>query len=604
MFDVAHPSETTKTPERALDRRARQIRLAFWLFAVLAGAYQAWVFRNTITSDGISYLDMADNIAHGQWMAAINGYWSPLYPLVLALALVLAKPAACYEFAIVHAANFVVYLFALASFDFLIQRLVLRTRRAQPAWLLLAAGYAVAVWGLLELITITSTSPDMVLAAFVFLACGILLKIESGTANWRYFAVLGALLGCGYLAKAPMFLLAFVFIALTFIAPGRFMQLLPKSLIALLAFLTVAAPYVIALSKNKDRPTFGDSGKLNYAWYVDGASYRHWQGEPLGARSEVAPRWSKSPMPTGIPVHPTRKVLDTPGVYEFGGPVGGTYPVWYDPSYWNEGLVPHFDLSQQVRKILVNLKFMYSLLLNIHVIQLYREGQWFRFFSPLLLAAWLVLFWRTRKSFTPFGSATRLLFVLSGAALGMYALVYCEPRHLAPFIVLLYLGLFSAIRLPLDSNNNFIKPLAAAILAAFALTVGVSIARLKTAPFEAWQVARTLQQADVGPGTKIASLEYANHGNVKWARLARCRIVAEIYTDAFAPKDPYWQLDPTAQARVLAAFIHASADIVVASNVPEDVATPAGWKRIGDTRYFFYRLRRSSDPAVTSLAKL
>ena len=49
-------------------------------------------------------------------------------------------------------------------------------------------------------------------------------------------------------------------------------------------------------------------------------------------------------------MHPTRKVFDRPAIYEFGSdPVGGTYPIWYDPSYWHEGETPHFDLRGQLR---------------------------------------------------------------------------------------------------------------------------------------------------------------------------------------------------------------------------------------------------------------
>lgn len=621
-FDVAYALKTTQ----AFDRNVRRLRLFFWLFAILAGALQAWASRNTITSDGISYLDIASRLAHGDWQAAVNGYWSPLYPAAIALALAIAKPGPLYEFAVVHAVNFAIYLAAFAGFDFFLERLVECVRRARPAtkaasaeplpgWLLVAAGYTIAVWALLELVTVSSTSPDMEVAAFVFFAAGLLLEIAAGALDLQKFLVLGLLLGCGYLAKVPVFLLAFVFLALTLLAPAKWPKLLPKTLAAFAAFLLVAGPYVIALSKSKQRPTFGDSGRLNYAWYVDGASYRHWQGEPLGTRSEVAPRWSKGPTSSGVPVHPTRKILDAPPVYEFAGPVAGTYPVWYDPSYWNEGLAPVFDPAQQVRKILVNLNFMYSLLLNVHVVQLYREDRWFRFFSPLLLAAWLVLFWRTRRAFAPFSPAARPLLLLSFAALAMYALVYCEPRHLAPFIVLLYLGLFSAIRFPIGTDQRFLKPLAIAVVAAFTLTVGVSSARLAAytlrgslpqgaSQFEAWQVASALtQQVELPPGSKIASLEYANHGNAQWARLARCRIVAEIYTNAFAPKDPYWKLDPAAQARSLAAFAQTGALLVVASNVPASVTPPSGWEQIGNTRYFFYRLRPSAETSVNSLAK-
>ena len=41
-------------------------------------------------------------------------------------------------------------------------------------------------------------------------------------------------------------------------------------------------------------------------------------------------------------MHPTRQIMTHPPVFEFDGPVPGTYPPWTDPSYWNEGVHPRF----------------------------------------------------------------------------------------------------------------------------------------------------------------------------------------------------------------------------------------------------------------------
>src|SRR5438105_1253610 len=135
------------TSATRVDARLGRIRLAFWLFAIAAAALQAWVFRNTITNDGISYLDMGDAVAHGAWAAAISGYWSPLYPALVGVALWIAKPAAMHEFAVVHAVNFAVFLGAFASFEFLLRRL-LRSLDGErlPDWLVAIAGYTVAIW--------------------------------------------------------------------------------------------------------------------------------------------------------------------------------------------------------------------------------------------------------------------------------------------------------------------------------------------------------------------------------------------------------------------------------------------------------------------------
>jgi hypothetical protein len=94
----------------------------------------------------------------------------------------------------------------------------------------------------------------------------------------------------------------------------------------------------------------------------------------------------------------------------------------------------------------------------------------------------------------------------------------------------------------------------------------------------------------IRPGVRVASLDYSNHRNVKWAHLAHAQIVAECYTDAYAPQGEYWKLDEASRARALAAFREVGAQIAVDSNLPSDAPVP-GWERIGHTRYFVCRLR-------------
>ena len=72
MATITYLPDTTLASAPA-GRAGRRIRLAFWIFALLAAATQAWVMRDTMSHDGVSYLDMASAVAHGDWAAAING---------------------------------------------------------------------------------------------------------------------------------------------------------------------------------------------------------------------------------------------------------------------------------------------------------------------------------------------------------------------------------------------------------------------------------------------------------------------------------------------------------------------------------------------------
>jgi hypothetical protein len=602
------PETTSKSTEKSW---LGHIRLWFWLFAILAGASQAWVSRDTIATDGISYLDMGDAAAHGHWGALVNGYWSPGYPAAIGLGLAAAHPAPEHEFAVMHAVNFAIFLFALASFEAFLRALIAvnGSQRSLPPWLLQIIGYLLFAWITLDLITVTVTSPDMFLATFVFLSTGILLRIAAGSVRWGTFVGFGGALGLGYYAKAPLFPLSFVFLVLGLIAGWKAGVPLRRSLLAVLAFAIVASPLVALLSIDKHRLTFGDSGKLNYAWYVDGASYRHWQGDPLGAHSEVAPRWTAGPVSTGTPLHATRRILDNPSVYEFDGPVAGTYPVWYDPSYWNDGIRTPFDWRQEIRKIVTNVRFLYALTLNIHANQLIGNGHAYLLFSPLLAVVFLALLYLAvrRGGTLAFWPAAWMTVLPALAALGMYALVYCEPRHVAPFIALLYAGLFASVRIPGRAMAGRLVALAAsALLLGVLLTVSLGVGKTiyaatrdvvrailhqEVPTSEPWQVAQGFQQLGFGTGTRVASLDYANHDQVKWARLAHAKIVAEVFSDAFSTReDAFWNADGATKARILDAFAKAGADVIVSRRIPQNAPIPAGWQRIGSTRYFAFRI--------------
>jgi hypothetical protein len=81
------------------------------LLIVLSGAIDAWAGRGSyFEADSVSYMDMAKGVAGGQPGAAINGYWSPLYPLILSLFIHFAEPDMTKEFAIVRVVNFLIFL--------------------------------------------------------------------------------------------------------------------------------------------------------------------------------------------------------------------------------------------------------------------------------------------------------------------------------------------------------------------------------------------------------------------------------------------------------------------------------------------------------------
>lgn len=305
-----------------------------------------------------------------------------------------------------------------------------------------------------------------------------------------------------------------------------------------------------------------------------------------------------------MPAHPTRRVLDTPPVFEFAASTEGTYPVWYDPSYWNEGLRPRLDLQQQIRKIATNVKFMYSILLNVHAVQLFENAHEYVLFSPVLLMCLLALvYFGARPRVYSFWLIVVPVMLPAFAAFVMYALVYAEPRHLAPFVALLYTGGFAALRVPARRMSVLgLKIVSCAIMLGFVLTAGVGsvrtlyaatgpAGRVDALPPEDWQVVEGLRALGVREGARVGSLTYSNHDHVRWARLARAKIVAELFSGAYVTnEDSYWKADDATKAKIIDAIARAGAELIVSRRLPQGIAPPAGWQRIGETRYFVYRI--------------
>ena len=575
-------------------RLARRLHILSWAVAVGLGLLHAWNGRFEISPDGISYLDMGDAYLRGDWQMAVNGYWSPLYSWLLGGALMVIKPFPYWEFPVAHLVNFVVYLCALFCFAFFFNE-VMRHQRGEaykvavgrwvglPEWAWVVVGYTLFIWTSLELITVRYVTPDMCVAACVYLAAGLIVRIRRGVSGWLTFGLLGAVLGFAYLAKAAMFPLAFVFLGVSLFAVGERKVAVSRAAVGVAVFLLVSSPFMITLSRTKGRVTFGDTGHLNYAWYVNDTPGVYWRGETAGS---------------GIPKHPTRKVIEEPEVYEFGTPVGGTYPPWYDPSYWNEGLTLRFDLRRQIEVIISGIKIHFYFLFPLALRGSIAMGLFMLFYMS-------GRGWRIIKDV----AARWFLLVPALAAFAMYSLVHVEERFIGSFVVLFFVGLFSSVRLAeWQGARRLVACVTIIIVAMFGLTVGLSSARAayvtmrdvikQESPYMNWLVAEGLKRMGAQPGDKVAVLNtsigppgylgnFRSSDNMRWARLARLQIVAEVYSRE--DKNNFWKLDDAARQQVIGAFAQAGAKMIVDDEVP-DWAVAEGWQRIGNTDHYVHFL--------------
>jgi len=566
------------------------------LVAAALGFLQAWGRRHDsgdgvayMGADGIAYLDIGDAYWRGDWAAAINAMWSPFYSWLMGLALRLFQPSPFHEFTVVRLLNFALYLLSLAAFVLFLRELerFRRTRlndaaaaqadaHALPcrAWLIFA--YTLFIWTSLSMNRVARTSPDVLVSALVFVASALLLRIRMRRAGWLAFALFGLTLGVGYLTKTFMFPLAFVFLASSLFAYGDARRAVPRVALALLVFLAVSAPFVVALSRAKHRLTIGDTGRLNYAWHVNGTTpFIHWQGEPEGH---------------GTPAHPTRKLFDSPALYEFDSPVAGTYPPWYDPTYWYEGVHARPSLSRQLKAVARNVLLAYQFL-------------FYRFFPGAVAAALFILFYTSRRAREVVREVAAYGFLIAPAlvASACYLLIHFEQRYFAPFVVITGMSLFASVRLPrTDDARRLTTALVIFTVATFALSLGYYSARdlyssvRDLAPGRAarvdvqWQVAEELRRMGVAPGERVASI-----GNTMfhaWPRLARVRVVAEISTRTGGDVEKFWAGDAALKAQVLETFARTGARVIVAEGIPQWASGTEGWQRVGATHFYVYVL--------------
>ena len=540
----------TRIPAQVATSRAQgMVAAACAVTVVLVGMLEAWLSRYAMDSDGISYLDLGDAFWRGDWHSAVNAYWSPLYPVLLGAGSAVLKPDASWQFPVVHLVNFIIFVCTVLCFQYFLSAFLRHRSDSLPEWLWTILGYVLFAWSTLRLIGLDLVSPDMCVAAFVFLATGVLLRIHSDPAPWRY-ALLGLTMGIGYLAKSPLMPIAIVMLVCSAFLVGNWKRRVQRVGIAGVFFLMAAGPLLYALSNAKGRVTFGDSWALNVAWYTNDVPRYYWHGE--GA------------------LHPARRIFDSPPAYEFNGPIKGTYPIWFDPAYWFAGIHPHLSVMGALREIRLNGYVYYKLFFQM---QAAVAG---------ICVVMFLMFGKGRKKW--------LLLIPAGVALAMYAPVHVEERMLGAYVVLLWLGLFSSIRIVTAEQRRYAYfcLLGLAVFEACRLSLSVlgvaSSHHLHEANPQAL-IAEALHEHGIEAGDKVAWIRPEQFNSVQnywWARLAKVQIVAEIPT---GHDKAFWQADPDMQRRLMSSLRSAGAKAFVVTKMPETVSR-AGWTEIGRNGYF------------------
>lgn len=568
-FEIPSP-QTGDSVSRGVDRR---VILWSWIAIALFGLAQAMAARFYMNPDGISYADLADAYIRGDWNSAISAYWSPLYPFLLSVVFRVVHPSPYSEAIAIHLLNFFLYLGCFASLQvFIFQITAFRPSRRADDFVRFSRP-ALLVFGAILFLTATEyylplsmVTPDLCVVAVTLLCSTIVVRLERlGVSSGRLIG-LGLMLGVGYLAKAAFFPVAFVFMAIALARKADLRTFTVRTGIMLGAFLIIAGPNIVAISKIEHSITFADTGKLNYLWYVNGMSKIHFE---LSGNTQ------------GLPTHPSRKIFENPNVYEFATPIQATYPVWFNPSYWNEGVSPNFNPVQQFNAIALT-SYVY-------------KGMFSR--SSAFCFAWLlvaILQYQSGLSLRSFLEHWRIL-VPSVAALLVYLPVYVEMRHVSAFIIVILIAMYSSIRLP---SGHISKHVLTAALIVLAVTTLIGLypsfhtnmqLAFQPLPNPQWEVAQALHR-DFGlqNGDSVGCI--GNCFFSYWARLGKLRIVTEIPN---RQAQTFQGSSAAIQLAALQSMATAGAKLIVTtSNFGK------GWQPVGHTDYFVYdlRSRATADP--------
>jgi hypothetical protein len=580
-----------------------------------------------LDGDGMAYMDVADLMRAHHWAGVINGYWNPLYPAALALAQRVFHATRMNELHAYYVLNYLIFLASVVALLAFISALVKLRRRMTPnadqnsgaAYLLgidalRMLGVALLVIATERELSMATIRPDALLQALMLAAFAMLLQ-SFASESLLYAPLMGFFFGLAYLTKSFAFVIALITIALMMLFQAWVQRRKPARVIAagalaLVVFAAVAGPYIAALSKQKHRFDFGDSGALNYAWYVSGTVKMHIEPSMTSDFGSASVKL----------IHPEQQLLAQPGIYSYRAEPYGTYPTWFDPTYFHERVVPVFSAKRLVHRDVRNVVLSLRYLLN-------HPEAW------ILLA--LLLTCGARFGFL--GSRTSLqswrhsVFWLPPVALGLamwgiYGLVNIEERYVTLAYLVIVLPVFAALytspRVDGSDDNPWPRRCATAMIAVLAFVVlgdtlrvaleerrNESVAGLPAAWYSPniYGAAKGLNALGVGSGDEIACMgTIACLNDPYWMRLADVRVLTEVYNpDADHLLEEFEGLPNRQQVEDV--LKSQGAKVLVASFEPGEMTgrTPAsaGWIRLGASDLYALPLNIPA-PAPTAPATL
>jgi hypothetical protein len=509
-----------------------------------------------VGADGLAYLDVARAYLRHDWHAAFNGYWGPLYAWLLALGMRLFHPGIRTEFVMARTLNFAIFTSALYTFSKFWHAIADWSQRTSDddTSIPLACPFVWITLGYLLFIvnfawSVDVVNPDILVAAIVFAIATLLFKLtEHRQRGMAAYAWLGLLLATGYYAKAILLYFA-LFVLGAMAIQGFRAGSLRRPMITIVIFLVLVSPFVAVLSREVGHFTAGDSGRLNYAWFVDGPETKTWMAAPDGG----AP----------IPFYPGAIAWNSPPVFRLPSIKGVTYAPWYDAARFDQRSRPTFRLRGQLRQLAINLQSLKEQVLGTG--------------APLLVPL-LILAWYTPKTSLRNFAATWFCTLPAAGVVVMYLLVHLVPRFVLGFSLLLWGAAWASVSVSPGLQLLARRAMLAGTLVFAAYTMPglfhYVVSQRTESTARDMAIAEAIPRYGIAPGDEVGSI--GDGQAAYWAHMARVSVVAEVWSIDSAQ---FWSGAPPLQQAVLRSMANAGAKAAV-WRADSDQPCPPEWRSL------------------------
>lgn len=551
----------------------RWVWLAVGTLAAALGVTGAWMARHYVGPDGLSYLEIACNFLDQGPLGLANGYWSPVYPVFIALGLLITGRVPLLEYPGVHIGNWLGYVLSMIAFWFFVTGLRRdaggKPRETSWAWLLMA--FAFFLDGdfnnnapLLEI-----TSPDILITAVAYWMAGLLVRIADEGERWKWWLWLGAALAVGFYTKSMYFAMAPLLMLLAAAIGGRRTSWTRRLAACAGLWAALAAPWVVMHTMREGRFSFGETGRLAYVWFVNHVRTPGGEGVRMCDLSKL--------------VHPPVVLMSDPVViYDYTGGPAGTIPTWIDQSYYGAGVAAITDWPAMRGIAKASAVYVWKLLVVP--------------FAPVPIALLLVLLTgiggRGRNGSVDWRRLSLLAFPVIPFV--MYSVIVIQYRYLPAYWVIVWLILWDAADRLVGGRRRVLMMVACAVVAVFLgwrlaghLKPRIESLRqwpeahgsLANAPYD--RVGLSLNALGAGPGSRVVAL-----GDNFWhlyARPARVRVAGQI--DPLDVKK-FWKLEEGDRERIYRTLAEAGFRAIIATRKPPS-GQPA-WQLLGGVDYDYW----------------